>query len=219
MALTMTDLPLFDGCSVSEKALLSTNVRTLSYRRGELIHSHCNDCIGILLVTSGHIAVSVMSGDGREATLFRLSRGDFCVLSLACIFRRVDSEIHFEAETDLTLERISDATLRRLISERPSLEAALHRATESLFSRVILAMQRMLFDSIEKRVATYLCEETARSRAATLYATHEQIAKYIGSAREVVTRTLRRLANAGLVKLGHGYIGILDRDALVKLTE
>ena len=219
MALTMTDLPLFDVCSASEKALLSANVRTISYRRGETIHSHCNDCIGILLVTSGHIAVSVVSGDGREATLFRLSRGDFCVLSLACIFRRVDSEVHFEAETDLTLERVSDAALRRLISERPSLEAAMHRATETLFSRVILAMQRMLFDSIEKRVATYLCEETSRSRAATLYATHEQIATYIGSAREVVTRTLRRLSNAGLVKLGHGYIGIINRDALLKLTE
>lgn len=219
MAFTMTDLPIFSELSEMEKGMLTGGVRTVSYRRGEVIHSHCNDCIGVLLVTSGHIAVSVVSGDGREATLFRLSRGDFCVLSLACIFRRVSSEIHFEAETDVTLERLSDAALRRLVNERPVLEAAMHRATEALFSRVILAMQRMLFDSIEKRVATYLCEETAKSRASTLYATHEQIAKYIGSAREVVTRTLRRLANGGLVKLGHGSIGILNKDGLIALTK
>ncbi len=45
-------------------------------------------------------------------------------------------------------------------------------------------------------------------------ATHEQIARYIGSSREVVTRTLNQFASRGIVSLGRGTVTVLDQDAL-----
>ena len=47
--------------------------------------------------------------------------------------------------------------------------------------------------------------------------THEQIARCIGSSREVVTRTLNQFATRGIVALGRGTITILDQDALKEL--
>jgi CRP/FNR family transcriptional regulator len=48
--------------------------------------------------------------------------------------------------------------------------------------------------------------------------THEQVAKYVGSAREVVSRMLKYFAEEGIVSLSRGGIKILDREKLRRLT-
>lgn len=48
----------------------------------------------------------------------------------------------------------------------------------------------------------------------TLNLTHDEIAKYIGSAREVVTKVLKYLAEAHVVELKRGKIIILDKEKL-----
>ncbi len=44
--------------------------------------------------------------------------------------------------------------------------------------------------------------------------THEQIAKYLGTAREVVSRMLKYFSKEGYVSLSRGGITILDKDQL-----
>ena len=44
--------------------------------------------------------------------------------------------------------------------------------------------------------------------------THEQIAKYMGSAREVVSRMLKYFAAEGLVSVSRGGIRLLDKPRL-----
>lgn len=45
-------------------------------------------------------------------------------------------------------------------------------------------------------------------------ATHQQIAAEIGTAREVVSRTVKEFERNGWIGLARGEISILDRDAL-----
>ncbi len=49
--------------------------------------------------------------------------------------------------------------------------------------------------------------------------THEQLAKYIGSAREVVSRMLKYFEQEGIVSLGRGSVEILDKDKLIKIAK
>lgn len=49
--------------------------------------------------------------------------------------------------------------------------------------------------------------------------THEQIARYIGSAREVVSRMLKYFSQEGIVELGRGSIKILDKNKLRLLID
>jgi len=48
--------------------------------------------------------------------------------------------------------------------------------------------------------------------------THGQIALYMGSAREVVSRMLKYFANEGIVEVSRGGIRILDKKRLRELT-
>ncbi|MBQ5808563.1 MAG: winged helix-turn-helix domain-containing protein, partial [Clostridia bacterium] len=48
--------------------------------------------------------------------------------------------------------------------------------------------------------------------------THEQIARYMGSAREVVSRMLKYFASEGLVEVSRKGVKILDKRALKSMA-
>lgn len=48
--------------------------------------------------------------------------------------------------------------------------------------------------------------------------THDQIAKYTGSAREVVSRMLKYFENEGMVELGRGRVRLKDKKRLKELA-
>ena len=67
-----------------------------------------------------------------------------------------------------------------------------------------------MWKSLDKRVASFLLEETSIEETNELKITHETIANHLGSHREVITRMLRYFQGEGLVKLSRGKITILD---------
>ena len=78
-------------------------------------------------------------------------------------------------------------------------------------------MQQIMFLSLDKRIAIFLWDEMSKSGSLTLKLTHEQIARYISSAREAVTRMLRYFASEGIVELSRKGIRITDKEKLRKL--
>jgi CRP/FNR family transcriptional regulator len=79
--------------------------------------------------------------------------------------------------------------------------------------------QRLLFMSLEQRIAGFLYEEYKRTGDKVIGLTHEQVAKHTGSAREVVTRTLKSFAEHGMVELQRGRIILRDTKLLKDICQ
>ncbi len=79
-------------------------------------------------------------------------------------------------------------------------------------------MQQILFMSMDKRLAIFLTDEAARTGSDTVLMTQEQIARYIGSAREVVSRMLKYFSSEGIVEVSRKGVKILDKSRLRKLA-
>ena len=73
--------------------------------------------------------------------------------------------------------------------------------------------------SFDRRLAIFLLDESASLGTDRLTLTHEQIAKLMGSAREVVTRMLKYFSQEGYVALSRGSVTLLDKKALRKLAD
>ena len=99
------------------------------------------------------------------------------------------------------------------------MEAFAYRLATERFSDVMWTMQQILFMSFDKRLAIFLLDESASLGSDTIKLTHEQIAKLLGSAREVVSRMLKYFAEEGYVRLSRGTVTITDKKALRELTE
>jgi CRP/FNR family transcriptional regulator len=68
---------------------------------------------------------------------------------------------------------------------------------------------------MDKRLAIFLLDEVSKSGGDTVKLTHEQIAKYMGSAREVVSRMIKYFASQGIVSSSRSEgIKILDKKKL-----
>jgi len=79
-------------------------------------------------------------------------------------------------------------------------------------------MQQILFMSMDKRLAIFLLDELSKSGGDTVKLTHEQIAKYIGSAREVVSRMLKYFSTEGILESSRGGVKIIDKSRLRALS-
>jgi CRP/FNR family transcriptional regulator len=80
-------------------------------------------------------------------------------------------------------------------------------------------MQQILFMGMDKRLAIFLLDEASKTGSDTIKLTHEQIAKYMGSAREVVTRMLKYLTSEGMISASRTEgIKLLDKKRLRKLA-
>ena len=90
--------------------------------------------------------------------------------------------------------------------------------TAESYSETMWAMQQVLFMSADRRLAIFLVDELAKTGGSDLHLTHDQMARYMGSAREVVSRMLKYFAQEGLVRLWRGGLTVLDKPRLQRLA-
>ena len=204
----------WDNLSNQQKEKLISNSRTLHYEPGSSIHCGDNDCIGVILVKKGTVRTYILSEAGKEVTLYRLGPLEVCVLSASCILDSITFDVHMDAETSCDIIQINSVTYSQLQRENIYVDNFTYRIITERFSDVMWAMQQILFMSFDKRLAAFLIDESLNTNSNLINLTHEQIAKYIGSAREVVSRMLKYFANEGWVTLSRGGIEIIDKKKL-----
>ncbi len=212
--LTVEGLPFWKHLTDEQRAALQSCARVVHYGAGEVIRASGRECLGLLLIQQGGIRIYLLSEEGREATLSSMGAGEVCVLSASCMLSAITFEVEIQAERDTQIQVVPVQYLSQLMQENIYVENFIYKSAAERFSDAIQAVERMLFLTLEQRLVTYLLDETAKTGVGEVHATQEQIAVAIGSAREVVTRTLKKLATAGEVELFRGGVRILDRKAL-----
>jgi CRP/FNR family transcriptional regulator len=196
--------------------LAQTAVRK-TYRKGENIHGNDGTCTGVVVINRGNLRIYILSDEGKEITLYRLYENDLCMLSASCVLQSISFEVHVDAETDCDVYILKASAFKELMEKNIYLQNFALNLTVGRFSEVMWAMQQVLFMSLDKRLAIFLYDELVRTGDSVIRMTHEQIAKHIGSAREVVSRMLRYLSEEGIVEVARGGITIKDKAKLTKL--
>ncbi len=190
----------------------------MRYPKGTCIHNGDNDCKGLLLIISGMLRVYMLSENGKDITLYRLGPGDMCILSASCVLSEITFDVHIDAEKDTELLLTSAPFFQSLVERNIYAECFAYKLAADRFSDIMWAMQQILFMSMDKRLAIFLWDELSKSSDDTIRLTHEQVARDVGSAREVVSRMLKHFSSEGIVELSRGGIKIIDKQKLRKLT-
>lgn len=209
--------PFWTEISQSDRDFICQNSYALTYPKGTNLHNG-NECSGVIFVCSGSLRLSMMSEEGKDITLYRLHKGDMCMLSASCVLQTITFDVLVDAEETSECYVISGSAFAEVSARNPKIKIFALETAVSRFSDVMWVMQQILFMSMDKRLAIFLTDETARTKSDTVTLTHEQIARYMGSAREVVSRMLKYFANEGIVDVSRGGVKILDKKRLRQLT-
>ena len=194
------------------------NAKTLSFPANQQVSSPGSSCELYILVLTGSIRVQILTDSGREVVLYHVRPGDGCILTTTCLL----SGDAFPAEG------ITDSTTTALALSRAEFDLALqqsphfrHLVFANLGQRladVITRIEQLCSPSIERHLAAMLIESQTDNKG-SITTTHQKLAGELGTAREVVSRHLKRFEEKGWVRLGRGTIQIREPETLTRLSE
>jgi len=209
-------LPFWKYLKDNEKNKIIENTTQHVYENRQNIHGGHENCTGIIAVKSGRLRVYLLSEEGKEVTLFRLLENDVCLLSATCIMKNIAFDTYIDTECPTEILITNASTYDIIAKQNPAVENFMRELISMRFSEAMWVMEQILFMKFDKRLAMFLLEQANIENGITITLTHEQIAGYLGSAREVVSRMLKYFSNEGIISMSRKGIKILDRK---KLTE
>ena len=210
--------PFWNKLSETDKETFIRSSQRANFYRGMNIHNG-NECTGVILIKSGSLRLYLLSEEGKEVTLYRLFPGDLCILSASCVLDAITFDVFVDAEENSECIVVGGCAYEDISRRMDEVKIFTYETALSRFSDIMWVMQQILFMSMDKRLAIFLLDEVAKTGSDTVKLTHEQIAKYMGSAREVVSRMLKYFATEGFVSVSRSEgIKILDKKGLRDLA-
>lgn len=210
--------PFWKDLSDANKDFLCQNSAKVQFEKEQFVHDN-NGCSGLFILKSGRLRLYMLSDTGKEITLYRLSPGEICMLSASCVLQSITFDVYVDAEIPSECYMINASAFREISEKVPSVKIfALERAI-GRFSDVMWIMQQIVFMSMDKRLAIFLLEDMQLNHSEFITLTHEQISRHLGTAREVISRMLKRFANDGIIEVTRKGIQILDIQALENIAE
>ena len=200
-------LPFWKKLTEAERRTLAGSVQRRRFEKGQVLHHGSDECTGLILTLDGQLRVYTISEEGRELTLYRLLERDLCIFSAPCMVKSILFDVIVEAEQDTEILHIPVDVYRDLMDNMAA-----------RFSDVMWLMDQVLNKKIDSRLAAFLLEESGLDETRKLSITHDQIARHMGTAREVITRMLKAFQADGLVKLTRGGIELLNEKRLTELA-
>ncbi len=169
----------------------------------------------MLLLLQGTVRVQQVSDTGREIFLYRVHTGESCILTTACMLADEDYAAEGIAETDIEAVAIPRAVFDDLTGRSTVFRTFVFRAYSRRIADLFALIDDIVFQRIDVRLAERLL---ALEQDGTVQATHQVLSVELGTAREVISRTLAEFHRRGWVETARGEIRIANRAGLENLA-
>jgi CRP/FNR family transcriptional regulator, anaerobic regulatory protein len=193
--------------------VLSRHMQWLEVPAGTLLFDEGHPCRGFPLVASGEVRVARGTPQGRALELYRVQRGELCVASTAGIVGAQPMQAHGITTRDSALGLLSSEGFERWCAA-PSFRRFVFGVFAERLSELMALVEAVAFQRLDQRLAAALL-----AHGTVVHSTHQALAEQLGTAREIVTRLLRRFEIAGMVRLARERIEVVDAAALRTIAE
>ncbi len=181
---------------------------TLDVPAGAVLFDEHQPCQGFPLVLQGEVRVMRASADGRSLELYRVTPGELCLVSSACLFSATPLTARGTATRPTTLMLLTPQMFRAGLDDAPFRDDVLALFAQRMADLTAL-VDAVAFHRLDARLAAALL-----GHGNELAVTHQALADELGTVREMVTRLLHRFEREGWVALSREHIRVLDGAAL-----
>jgi len=199
--------PFWLDMKQNDRAKIILSSRILSLKKNSIFfNSHELD--GLLFLKSGKLRFFLFSLDARELPLYYLNNMEveffenFNDKTISTIL-----DIAFIVEKNSEILLIPYSVLNLFRDKYSIMEKFLHNLTREKLSKSLLSLQNILLIPLKDRLLNFLYSLNKTE----ISLTHEEIAKNLGSSREVISRNLKVLEKENFLKINRKKIIILDR--------
>ncbi|WP_171636551.1 Crp/Fnr family transcriptional regulator [Paenibacillus plantarum] len=163
-----------------------------------------------MLLLKGSVRISQIGQDGSKQVISKLNPGEICALLVLSGLSGRDYPAVIEAETEVEALFVSKLSFLRWVQEYESIRKTVFGTLLEGIMHMGEQLQARQTKSLDVRLAEKLLSSTSEQQP-MLRMTHYELASEIGTAREVVSRTLQRFQRKGWVVTGRGFVRIICR--------
>ncbi len=203
-------LSKFDFISRMEKNNSDILVNSIVFKKiplGMIIFGDNGNCKGVPLIVQGNLRLFRVSENGREMTVYKIGKGELCVLAAICILGDLEYEYSVEAETNCIIADIPPDIFKLLLDTDKAFKTYVFN---TLAEKLIISLNKIEmvnFTGIEERILNYL--EMHSDDNNLVKTTHEKIAIELGTSREVISRQIKKMADRGMLIQKRGFITLI----------
>ncbi|WP_421986560.1 Crp/Fnr family transcriptional regulator [Roseivirga sp.] len=150
------------------------------------------------ILLSGLVKV-VTRGEYKDLLLYYIKPGESCMMSFIHALHQNPSTVYAIVEEPTSALLIPSTALESLISTSPEFNQLFHQLANQRYTDLLSTINAVFFDNLDTRLLNYLKEKARLSDSNTVHVTHQQIANDLGTAREVISRVLKKLDNEGFI--------------------
>ena len=187
--------------------MVEAPIGTIGYREG-------GACGAYVMRLAGQSRVYKMSASGREILLYRVHAGETCVITTTCLLGHSNYPASTIVEKAIRDVIIPSSAFNQLMIDSAVFRTFVMTNYGALITDLIVLLDEVVFHSLDTRLAKLLLD----SGSVIISRTHQLMADELGTAREVVSRQLKRFEQKNWVALGRGHVEITDRAKLEKLA-
>lgn len=160
------------------------------------------------VVLSGLVKVFTQYDD-KELLLYYIQPEESCIMSFSACLTGSKSKIHAVTEEESNVILIPSDKLAGWVTAFPAINKLFYRQFDLRYNDLIDTINRVFFDKLDKRLLDYLSEKAALKGKNPVKISHREIANDLGTAREVISRLIKKLEVMEKVKQHDDGIEIL----------
>ena len=208
-------------CQLSPAATKDFNAvkSSATYPAGSLLFLQKQDPRGVFVLCAGQVKLSISSSGGKTLILRIAKPGE--ILGLMATMSNSPYEVTAETMHPCQVAFIRRDDFLRFVTKHPEAYQGVVNQLSTLYSGACEQLRTVgLSTSAPEKLARLLLDwspeakETKQGTAVKLPLTHEEIAEFIGTTRETVTRTLSEFKTRQFVVLQGSTLLISNRSAL-----
>jgi len=211
----VSQVPIFNHLEEEQMQEIMNSVQSWAFKKGEMIYHAGDSSDSLYIVANGKIRIYRLSESGKEQLLRILVPGDFT--GELALFKETTHEAFAEAIADTEVCMMKRAHLQALLLKYPSISLKILTEFSNRLEETEKQTARVATEAVETRIALFLadCLEIEESREIILPMSKKDLASYLGTTPETISRKLTELEQQGLIKQKpHKKIEILDLDGL-----
>lgn len=179
------------------------------FSSGETIVAEDAPVRSIPIVTKGSLKVMQSDDTYKEMVLYYLRPGETCIMSFLAGLYHDTSKVKAVAEEESEVLFIPVDKIHDLIREHPEWLNYIFQIYHKRFEELLGVVDAVAFKKMDERLLQFLQKRCEVMETDTLAITHDQLAQELGTAREVISRLLKKMESEGLVELGRNKIRLV----------
>lgn len=148
--------------------------------------------------------------EGKELLLYYIKPEESCIMSFSSSLNNEKSKIFAITQEECEILLIPSDNMAKWVTQYPTINKLFYHQYDLRYAELVDTIHQMLYYKLDKRLLDYLKEKVDITGKNPIKISHKEIANDLGTAREVISRLVKKMEKQLILKQYHDSIELME---------